>query len=97
MLPKSRVVILNSPAIAAKSEAQLYDQGITYNQAGLTYNEIGITYGGVFGAKDARIPISLAQAIHPTIVRSYDQQGTVTIPPAGNSGYLVGMLGMTYP
>lgn len=83
--PKS-AVITRSPsgkinqdilhAEAEKSDARLYDQGITYNEPGITYNEIGIAYGGVYGAQGTRPPHSLAQSIHPTIARIDD------LPPA---------------
>lgn len=108
------------------TQAQLYDQGITYNQPGLTYNNIGIAYGGVYNADwDNLTSISFAKNIIPTISIAIDKgqgftipilslaenikpmiytysdiykpgSGTIT-PPSGNSGYLIGILGLTYP
>lgn len=79
------------------TDAQLYDQSITYNEVGLTYDQIGIAYGGVYGGQEKRVMLSMAPTIQPTIVKAYDQAGTATIPPSSNSGMLIGILGLTYP
>lgn len=51
--------------VANRTEAQLSDQSIAYNQSDITYNEIGVTYGGVYGAQDARIIVGQAIEVKP--------------------------------
>lgn len=92
---QSRVLLAPSPSTAGTTESQVYDPGITYNEAGLTYNEIGYAYGGVYGSQDVRPLVSLAQDIRPSMTRGFDAAGTAD--GSGNSGYLVGILGLTYP
>lgn len=85
-----------TPSFATRTEAQLYDQGITYNEPGLTYNEIGIAYGGVYGAQDKREIRNYAVLPTPINNKIYDIPGQI-VPPAGDSGMLIGILGLTYP
>lgn len=86
--------------IGENTQAQVKDQGYTYNQAGFSYNQIGVMYGGIYNQNQDIIPIvSLAEQIVPSIYKYadiYKQGGTIT-PPPGNSGMLMGILGLTYP
>lgn len=50
---------------AQQSNALVYDQGITYNEAGLTYNELGVAYGGLYG-QDVVPTVSLSKETVPT-------------------------------
>ena len=80
-----------------KTQKQLEDQGYTYNEAGLTYNQIGVMYGGVYNY-DVMPLVSLARSQKPMNIIGMNFASTVIPPtPTGNSGYLIGMLGMTYP
>ena len=45
---KSFVRTLKLVNRAQKTNVQLYDQGITYNEPGLSYNDIGYGYGGLY-------------------------------------------------
>lgn len=45
---------------ASKTQGNLSDQGITYNEPGVTYNEPGVTYGGLYGFSDVIPNISLS-------------------------------------
>lgn len=84
----------NAPTMnVGRTRAAIYDQDITYNEAGLSYNEAGYAYGG-FYEHDIYPLISGARAISPRIVLSGDLQGTQS---AGNSGMLMGIMGLTYP
>lgn len=81
------------------TQAQVEEQGYTYNQAGFSYNQIGIMYGGIFNQNQDFAPIlSLAENIRPSIYGYNDiyTQGGTVIPPS-NSGMLMGILGLTYP
>lgn len=99
---KPVVTIRQSPAIAAtvqKTNALVYDQGFTYNEAGKTYNEVGVAYGGLYG-QDRMQMVATARQLLPSISFAGDFAGTIAPtppPPGGNSGMLVGMLGMLYP
>ena len=44
-------------------------------------------------------PVALAKDVRPTIAgyRDIYNLGGTTTPPSGNSGMLIGMLGLTYP
>ncbi len=54
--------------IIQRTDAQLLEQGYTYNQAGMTYNQAGVSYGGVYQvAQDILPEISLAKDVIPTI------------------------------
>ncbi len=81
------------------TQAQLKDQGYTYNQAGFTYNQVGVTYGGVYNAAQDIVPeLSLAQKEPITITNFFDLYTTNNpTPPPTNSGMLIGILGLTYP
>jgi hypothetical protein len=39
------------------TQAQLKDQGYTYNQSGQTYNQAGVMYGGVYNYNQDFIPM----------------------------------------
>jgi len=82
-----------------KTNKQIEDQGYTYNEAGLTYNQIAVMYGGIY-EQDVYPMISMAQIQKPRNIIGMNFNSTVippTPPPGGNSGYMIGMLGMTYP
>jgi hypothetical protein len=85
--------------IGNRTNANIADQGYTYNEAGLTYNQIGVMYGGIYD-HDIYPLISMARLQKPMNIIGINFDSTVippTPPPGGNSGYLIGMLGMTYP
>ena len=92
----SQVSIPIGHAIANHSDAFIQDQGLTYNQAGVTYNDVLYTYGGLYGYQDILPIISLALGPVPHIARG-DDIYTTPPPPSGNSGMLIGMLGILYP
>lgn len=79
-----------------KTNTQIYDQGITYNEAGVSYNDARYAYGGIYGF-DIYPLVNKGVDIRPRIVAAGDFQGTAPTPPTGNSGMLIGMLGLTYP
>jgi len=79
-----------------KTNALVYDQGITYNESGLTYNQLGIAYGGLY--EYDLVPITpQIEIVMPSIVFSGDFGATIPQPPQGDSGMLIGILGLTYP
>jgi hypothetical protein len=72
-------------------------QTYTYNEAGFSYNQSGWEYGGLFN-HDIYPLIAQARMQKPSIVFGKDFGSTILPPPpTGNSGMLIGMLGMTYP
>lgn len=80
-----------------RTEANIHNPGITYNESGIAYNEVGYAYGGRYG--DDYYPIiARATDISPRIRFGADfsgtvsQHGTVTL----GAGMLIGMLGNTY-
>lgn len=82
-----------TPVLVARTEAELHENGYTYNETGFTYNQAGVTYGGVFGSQDVRPLVSLAQSIHPTIFGAGDFEPTERTV---GRGMLIGILGLTY-
>jgi hypothetical protein len=97
-LPPSLSTVVTPKASAAKSAGQNADQGLTYNEPGITYNEPGVMYGGFYGTSDVKPSVSLASQETPRNQLIIDLPGTnPTPPPLTNSGYLIGILGLTYP
>ncbi len=85
-------------AIIEKTQALLADQGYTYNQAGFTYNQAGVMYGGLYNINQDVAPAffnDLASFVKPSISGIIDIQGGRA--GGGNSGMLMGILGLTYP
>lgn len=81
------------------TQAQLNDQGYTYNQPGFTYNQIGVAYGGIYRNNQDISPVffnDTATLLTP-IISSIINVATGTTPPPSNSGMLMGILGLTYP
>lgn len=78
-----------------RTNANLYDQGYTYNEAGLTYNQIGVAYGGIY-ENDIYPILSRALSVYPRIVLVGDFQGTPAGTAAVGGGMLIGILGLTY-
>lgn len=70
------------------TDAQVLDQGYTYNQTSLTYNQIGVDYAGVYQIGEDIVPIiSMAKDFIPTIYNYLDiYQG----PPPPNFQKTVG-------
>lgn len=79
-----------------RTKIQVEDQGYTYNQAGFIYNQAGWMYGGLF-EHDIYPLIARARIEKPSIMIGGDFGAKVYIPPGANTGYLVGILGLTYP
>ena len=52
----SDILTLNAP----RTQAQLEDQGYTYNQSGQTYNEAGVMYGGIYNFNQDVLPMELS-------------------------------------
>lgn len=97
--PKIASFILKPSLKVQRTDKEISAQTYTYNEAGFTYNQTGWEYGGLFN-HDIYPLISRARTQKPSIVFGRDFGATVippTPPPTGNSGYLVGMLGLTYP
>lgn len=73
------------------TDAQVTNQGYTYNQPGFTYNQPGVTYGGLYNVNQDVIPIlSLAETINPKVTIQ-DTLAKVT-----NQGYTYNQAGFTY-
>lgn len=67
-----------SPTMSVgKTQAELEDQGLTYNEAGISYNESGIFYGGVFGASLVFPLISMVASISPHMYGGDDVYTTI--------------------
>ena len=50
------------------TNALVYEQGITYDQAGITYDNVGIAYGGVYNTNEDVVPlVSLAETVIPEL------------------------------
>lgn len=68
----------------APTNAQVADQGYTYDQAGFTYDQAGVQYGGVYQVNQDVAPIFFndsATLLSPSISSIIDigiQQGTIT-------------------
>jgi hypothetical protein len=81
--------------LIGRTNSNVKNQGYTYNESGLTYNQSGVMYGGLY---EYDIYPIIARAIQDKsmIYSGIDFSGTV-VPTIGNSGMLIGMLGLTYP
>ncbi len=67
--------------IGENTQAQVFNQNITYSNPGITYSNIGIAYGGVYNAAQDIIPtISLAENVFPIIASINDEGQGFTIP-----------------
>lgn len=65
----------------ANTNALVYDQGYTYNQAGFTYNQPGVFYGGVYNNNEYLIPSpAYSASLVPSIYDSRDIYINVPIP-----------------
>lgn len=63
------------------TQAQLEEQGYTYNQAGFTYNQLGVFYGGVYNNNEYLIPSpAYSASLVPSIYDSRDIYINVPIP-----------------
>ncbi len=85
--------------VAESTQAQIADQGYTYNQSGFTYNQAGWMYGGIYNQNQDVAPVfadNTAYLINPSISGIVDIYSPF-VPPAANHGMLIGMLGLTYP
>jgi len=80
---------------AGRTKVQIEDQGYTYNETGFVYNQTGWMYGGLY-EHDIIPMITKVRIEKPRIIIGGDF-GASIIAPSTNSGYLIGMLGMTYP
>jgi len=70
------------------TNAQVENQGFTYDQAGFSFNQAGWMYGGMYNVDQDSAPlISLAENISPTIAGYYD---IYTLKPAPNHQQIVG-------
>lgn len=89
-----------------RTNAQVSNPGITYDESGVTYDDTNYTYGGVY--EHDIIPL-VSQALNnkpifavnprnimPQIIFSGDVSGTAFQPRTLGRGMLIGMLGMTY-
>lgn len=78
-----------------RTNAQVYDQGITYNEPGLTYNEIGYAYGGLY--EYAIVPLmTVVLSPKPHIVTHSDIY-TPFVEPGESAGMPMGLLlALTY-
>jgi hypothetical protein len=64
------------------TDAQLANQGYTYNQAGLTYNQLGVMYGGIYNTDEDIIPLLLAAKDQvPTMMMFSDIYKPYVPPP----------------
>ena len=95
--PKMQVASIKPSLKVNRTNVVINNQGYTYNEAGFTYNELGWMYGVIFG-HDIYPLIANAVLTKPRITLGRDFGAKVTPPtPTGNSGMLIGMLGLTYP
>jgi hypothetical protein len=84
------------------TQAQLSNQGYTYNQAGFTYNQPGVTYGGVYNQNQDVVPLlSSAQIEKPSLnILTDSQLIKFTISQTGallnEQGYTYNQAGFTY-
>lgn len=82
----------------APTDAQVENQGYTYNQAGFTYNQIGVMYGGIYQQNQDLAPAffnDTAMLLNPSISSIIDIYSPFN--PDLNKGMLMGILGLTYP
>ena len=56
----------------SKTQSNLEDQGISYNESGISYNESGIYYGGVYGFSDVQPIFSKVMDPKPSITAYSD-------------------------
>lgn len=83
-----RVATDISPSLSGgTTQAQLEDQGITYNEPGISYNEPGIMYGGLFGSAFVFPLISLIASFSPIMsTRRETTINVATLPTPHMSG-----------
>ncbi len=63
---------------ALSTEAQLANQGYTYNQAGYSYNQLGVQYGGIYNYEDVVPIIGMVWGVIPSIA-DYDAFSTIFV------------------
>lgn len=93
-----KVNVIRPGLFVSRTNAQMANQGYSYDNAGITYNS-SILYGGIY-EHDIYPLVMSARQEKPTITLGNDFGATVipTPPvPGDNSGMLIGMLGMLYP
>lgn len=74
--------------LASRTDAQLSDQGYTFNQAGITFNDAGVTFGGIYNrAEDILSMVFSAQVVQPMNVFFSD---IYHLPPVPNNQKVVG-------
>ena len=76
----------------APTDATVVDQGYTYNQA-------GVMYGGISQTNQDVAPVFFDDTVtllSPSISSIIDIYSPF-VPPPANSGYLMGIMGLTYP
>lgn len=82
------------------TQAQLANQGYTYNQAGQTYNQAGVQYGGVYNYNQDVLPLfSIAKADQPSLNILSDYLTLTSLPTQAqleNQGYTYNQSGLTY-
>ena len=73
------------------TDAQLADQGYTFNEAGQTFNEAGVEFGGVYYRNQDVVPmVFTSQLQYPKYMRIYDIYTHPAIPPGPNNQIVVG-------
>lgn len=74
---------LVTPTLTGENtDAQLENQGYTYDQPGFTYDQAGVFYGGVYNKSEDIIPImSLVEQVIPNIY-GYSDIYSKFVPPS---------------
>ncbi|SRR5258708_5492558 len=68
-------------ATASKTQAQLNDPGITYNQGGVSYNDSRYTYGGVYNQSDVEPAVFTVSNVNPSITGYSDIYTAAVVLP----------------
>lgn len=68
-----------------RTNAQVYDQGYTFDEPGFIFDQPGIAFGGIF--EYPIVPsVGFVPIVRPMIVAAFDIAGTAT----GNTGQSIG-------
>lgn len=91
LLPNVFIFTPSIDVVISQTDAQIYEQGITYDNAGITYDNVGIAYGGVYDTNQDIVPlVSIAKSITPTLT------GGTTQAQVAEQGYTYDNAGITY-
>ncbi len=86
IIPSISLAKDTSPKLTgSRTQAQLEEQGYTYNQSGFGYNQPGAMYAGVYNYDQDVFPTVSNIDTHVPLIASFADIYTTFIPPSGKN------------